>query len=152
MRSILHVRLCGSSEQNLSGFRDSNRSVVCQINCREQSGTLSVAAQGSFKEISVMMEQSLNGMFRPSSLDARCDERRQALPDVPPIIRSFHRAETIHIAPRTVIRRIVAAIGLWCARARSRQLRELSEHLLKDIGLRREDVGYEFPKPFWHCG
>ena len=30
-----------------------------------------------------MMEQSLNGMFRPSSLDARCDERRQALPDVP---------------------------------------------------------------------
>ena len=100
-----------------------------------------------------MMEQSLNGMFRPSSLNARCDERRQALPDVPPIIRSFHRAETIHIAPRTAIRRIVVAIGLWCARARSRrELRELSEHLLKDIGLRREDVGYEFPKPFWHCG
>jgi uncharacterized protein YjiS (DUF1127 family) len=126
--------------------------VVCQINCREQSGTLSVAAQGSFKEISVMMEQSLNGMFRPSSLDARCDERRQASPDLPPIRRSFRRAETTHIAPRTVIRRIVAAIGLWCARARSRQkLRELSEHLLKDIGLRREDVGYEFQKPFWHC-
>jgi uncharacterized protein YjiS (DUF1127 family) len=34
----------------------------------------------------------------------------------------------------------------------SRQkLRELSEHLLKDIGLRREDVGYKFQKPFWHC-
>ena len=100
-----------------------------------------------------MMEQSLNGMFRPSSLDARCDERRQASPDLPPIRRSFRRAETTHIAPRTVIRRIVAAIGLWCARARSRQeLRELSEHLLKDIGLRREDVGYEFPKPFWHRG
>jgi uncharacterized protein YjiS (DUF1127 family) len=89
-------------------------------------------------------------MFRPSSLNARCDERRQALPDVPPIIRSFRRAEIINIAPRTVIRRIVAAIGLWCARARSRQeLRELSEHLLKDIGLRREHVGYQFPKPFW---
>jgi uncharacterized protein YjiS (DUF1127 family) len=126
--------------------------VVCQINWREQSGTLSVAAQGSFKEISVMMEQSLNGMFRPSSLDARCDERRQASPDVPPIRRSFRRAETSHTAPLTVIRRIVAAIGLWRARARSRQqLRELSEHLLKDIGLRREDVGYKFQKPFWHC-
>ena len=72
---------------------------------------------------------------------------------MPPIIRSFHRAETIHIAPRTAIRRVVVAIGLWCARARSRQeLRELSEHLLKDIGLRREDVGYKFPKPFWHRG
>jgi uncharacterized protein YjiS (DUF1127 family) len=52
-----------------------------------------------------------------------------------------------------IIRRIVAAIGLWCARARSRrELRELSEHLLKDIGLRREDLGYEFPKLFWRCG
>ena len=93
-------------------------------------------------------------MFRPSSLNARCDERRQALPDVPPKTRSFRRAETIHIAPRSVIRRIVAAIGLWCARALSRpELRELSEHLLKDIGLRREDVGYGFPKLFlfWRC-
>jgi uncharacterized protein YjiS (DUF1127 family) len=33
------------------------------------------------------------------------------------------------------------------------ELRELSEHLLKDIGLRREDVGYGFPKLFlfWRC-
>jgi len=30
-------------------------------------------------------------------------------------------------------------------------VRELSDHLLKDIGLRREDVGYEFPKPFRPC-
>lgn len=125
---------------------------MCQINCCEQGGTLSVAAQGSFREISVMMEQSLSGMFRPSSLDARCDERRQASPDVPPIRRSFRRAETSHTAPLTVIRRIVAAIRRWRARAGSRQeLRELSEHLLKDIGLRREDVGYEFPKLFWRC-
>jgi uncharacterized protein YjiS (DUF1127 family) len=57
-----------------------------------------------------------------------------------------------HIAPLTAIRRIVAAIGLWRARARSRQeLRELSDYMLKDIGLRREDVGYGFPKPFWRC-
>ena len=48
--------------------------------------------------------------------------------------------------PLTAIRRIVAAIRRWREHARSRQqLRALSDHLLKDIGLRREDVGYEFP-------
>jgi uncharacterized protein YjiS (DUF1127 family) len=51
-----------------------------------------------------------------------------------------------------VIRRIVAAIKLRRARARSQQeLRELSDLMLKDIGLRREDVGSPFPKPFWQC-
>jgi uncharacterized protein YjiS (DUF1127 family) len=99
-----------------------------------------------------MMEQSLNGVFRPSLLDARSGERRQASPDVPFIGRSFRRAETSYVAPLTVIRRIVAAFRMWRIRARSQQeLRELSDHLLKDIGLRREDVGYEFQKPFWHC-
>jgi uncharacterized protein YjiS (DUF1127 family) len=51
-----------------------------------------------------------------------------------------------------VISRIVAAIRQWRIRARSRQqLREPSDNLLKDIGLRREGVGCEFPKPFWPC-
>ena len=27
----------------------------------------------------------------------------------------------------------------------------LSDHLLRDIGLTREEVGYEFPTPFSHC-
>ena len=50
------------------------------------------------------------------------------------------------------IRRIVAAIRLWHGRVRSgQQLRELSDHMLRDIGLRREDLGYEFPRPFWPC-
>jgi uncharacterized protein YjiS (DUF1127 family) len=126
--------------------------VVCQINCREQSGTLSVAAQGSFKEISVMMEQSLNGMFRPSSLDATvrrtptsvagCAAHKTVVPsrrDKPYRAADGNPADSR--GHRTVARP-----------RRSRQkLRELSEHLLKDIGLRREDVGYEFQKPFWHC-
>jgi uncharacterized protein YjiS (DUF1127 family) len=49
------------------------------------------------------------------------------------------------------IRMIVAAIRRRRERARSRQqLRELNDYMLRDIGLRREDVGYEFPEPFWH--
>jgi uncharacterized protein YjiS (DUF1127 family) len=50
-----------------------------------------------------------------------------------------------------VIRRIVSAIRRWRERARSRpQLRELNDHFLRDIGLRRDNVGYDFAKPFWH--
>ena len=58
-------------------------------------------------------------------------------------------AEARGVSPLSAIRRIISAIRLWRARAYSRQqLRELDDHLLKDIGLRRENVGYEFPKPF----
>ena len=60
-------------------------------------------------------------------------------------------AEPWGVSPLAVIRRIVSAIRLWRARARSRQeLCELSDHQLSDIGLRRHDVGYGFPEPFWH--
>jgi uncharacterized protein YjiS (DUF1127 family) len=58
---------------------------------------------------------------------------------------------TGHIAPLTTLRRIFAVIRLWRRRTGSRhQLRELDDHLLKDIGLKREDVGYEFARPLWH--
>ena len=115
---------------------------------------------------------------RLSSLDRRGDQRRRAArlpgtawassvltfdstvqhrsppwtsPDMPVAGRERHRAEPRHIAPLAVIRRIVAAIRQWREHARSRQqLRALDDRLLKDIGLRREDVGYEFPKPLWH--
>jgi uncharacterized protein YjiS (DUF1127 family) len=30
-------------------------------------------------------------------------------------------------------------------------MRELSDHMIEDIGLRREEVGYGFPTSFWHC-
>jgi uncharacterized protein YjiS (DUF1127 family) len=61
-------------------------------------------------------------------------------------------ARTRHSAVLTAIRQAVAAIRLWRERARSRQgLRELSDHMLEDIGLRREEVGYGFPTSFWHC-
>ena len=126
-----------------------------------------------------MMEEGLHGEYRLSLLDRRGDDRRRtgrlpgavrasALHAFDPLVqyglplwtspavrlapRAPRRAGTRHIAPLSAIRRIVAAIRLWCGRARARrQLRELSDHMLKDIGLRREDVGYEFPKPYWHC-
>jgi uncharacterized protein YjiS (DUF1127 family) len=125
-----------------------------------------------------MMEERLHGEFRLASLDHRRDARRRAArlpgttravsrifdraalhgsplwasPDVQLRERVPRRAEMKHFPLLSVIRRIVAAIRLWRRRARSRQqLRELDDRLLKDIGLRREDVGYEFPKPFWHC-
>jgi uncharacterized protein YjiS (DUF1127 family) len=57
--------------------------------------------------------------------------------------------ETQDFFPLSAIRRIVSAIRLWRARARSRQeLCQLSDHQLSDIGLRRENVGYGFLEPF----
>jgi uncharacterized protein YjiS (DUF1127 family) len=53
--------------------------------------------------------------------------------------------------PLVAIGRIVSAIRLWRACARSwQELCELSDHQLSDIGLRREDVGYRFLEPFWY--
>jgi uncharacterized protein YjiS (DUF1127 family) len=61
-------------------------------------------------------------------------------------------ATTNHIVPLATIRRILAAIRLRRGRVRSRQqLKELDNHLLKDIGLRREVVDYTSAKPemYW---
>src|SRR5262245_48517859 len=75
-----------------------------------------------------------------------------ASPDVPLWGPKPQRAETRFIAPLAAVRRIGAAIRLWPERSRSRQqLRELSDHMLKDIGLTRAEVGHEFPQPFRHC-
>lgn len=124
----------------------------------------------------MVMEESVHSEYRLSSLDHRYDERRTAAPwyrataivrtldrapqqewprctllDVPSTGRAPRRAATREITPLSVIRRIVAAIQLWRWRARSlRQLHELNDHLLKDIGLKREVLGYDFPKPFWY--
>jgi uncharacterized protein YjiS (DUF1127 family) len=116
-----------------------------------------------------MMEEGLHGEFRLSLLDRRDDDRRRtarlpgalrtsSLRAFDPVVQyglplwalqavrlapeAPRRAGTRHIAPLTAIRRIVTAIRLWRGRARARQqLRELNDHMLKDIGLRREDVG-----------
>ena len=41
-------------------------------------------------------------------------------------------------------------IDAWCSQARSRRaLREMSDTMLKDIGLSRADAWRESRKPFW---
>jgi uncharacterized protein YjiS (DUF1127 family) len=118
-----------------------------------------------------MMQLSPHSEYRPFSFDRRGDERRGqvvrasslrafnpvapyglplwASPGVRRMARVSRPAGTRHIAVPTAIRLIIAATRRWRERARSRhQLRELSDHMLRDIGLRREDVGYEFPRPF----
>jgi len=126
-----------------------------------------------------MLDEDRDGVVQLSSIDRRGDEPRRAgrlpgtapissvrtfdvavqhgssswsSPDVPPASPAPRRTKTSDLAPLTAIGRIVAAIRLWRGRARGRQqLRALDDRLLKDIGLNREDVGYEFPRPFWHC-
>jgi uncharacterized protein YjiS (DUF1127 family) len=108
-----------------------------------------------------MMVEGRFGEHRSSSLGYARDERRRAILSrsataIAPVLRfagpEKRRGDTGHIALLTVIRRFAAAIRLRRARARSRhQLRELSDHLLKDIGLRREVLVYEFPMPLLHC-
>ena len=122
-----------------------------------------------------MTEKSLRREHRRSSLVHRLDGHRMparlagmvyassvlsfdraplplwASPEAPFTEWLPHRAGTRRIAPLAALHRIAAAIRLRRERDRSRQqLRELNDHLLKDIGLRREDLGFEAPKPPWH--
>ncbi|HSA79397.1 MAG TPA: DUF1127 domain-containing protein [Geminicoccaceae bacterium] len=48
------------------------------------------------------------------------------------------------------LNRFVQTLLLWHERARQRRhLQELSDHMLRDIGLTRTDVLAEAYKPFW---
>jgi uncharacterized protein YjiS (DUF1127 family) len=49
-----------------------------------------------------------------------------------------------------VRQRVAATLSRWAARERSRrELEQMSEHMLRDIGLTRADVQREAAKPFW---
>ena len=107
-----------------------------------------------------MMVKNLRGDPRPTSLGYQDHQSRQAvhrfkttsiwavtrLPETASAsaIRDFDRAALL-----PAIRQIATAIRRWRQRARSRQrLHALNDHLLKDIGLGREDVIYQVEK----CG
>ena len=114
-----------------------------------------------------MFEENLRRDYGMPSFDHRYDRRRDAarrfgavaicLPTtIAPSIHAFDRPVQqrslswhgdFRWAPLTAIRWVAGAIRLWRWNARSRrELRELSDSMLKDIGLRREDVGYGFGK------
>jgi uncharacterized protein YjiS (DUF1127 family) len=105
-----------------------------------------------------MIKQDLYGEFRLLSLDPRHREYRRVGRSsgaaAIAFVSSFaggapRRSEARHFALLAAIRRITAALRLWRRRARARrQLPALSDHLLKDIGLRRDALGYEFQTPF----
>jgi uncharacterized protein YjiS (DUF1127 family) len=106
-----------------------------------------------------MMEESLRREHRRSSFVHRLDEHRRParLPRMvyPSSVVFSDRAQpplwASPEAPLAALHRIATAIRVRRERDRSRQqLRELNDHLLKDIGLRRGDLGFEAPKPPWH--
>jgi uncharacterized protein YjiS (DUF1127 family) len=71
--------------------------------------------------------------------------------DVPPR-RVPDRATTYRTTPLAMIRWILAVMRLRRARVRSRQqLKDLNNHLLRDIGLGREAIDYTSPRPemYW---
>jgi uncharacterized protein YjiS (DUF1127 family) len=73
------------------------------------------------------------------------------VPDAPPR-RVPDRGTTDRITLLAMIRRILAFMRLRRGRVRSRQeLKELDNHLLKDIGLGREAIDYTSPRPemYW---
>jgi uncharacterized protein YjiS (DUF1127 family) len=82
---------------------------------------------------------------RADNLAAGPGSRLPTAPDV-----ALPRDETTMTAPLGRINRSIATIRRWRRRVRSRQqLRELNDHMLKDIGLSRDAVAYEVAKPFW---
>jgi uncharacterized protein YjiS (DUF1127 family) len=63
---------------------------------------------------------------------------------------------TWHVGPGTALKQLTGRLSLWQARIRARrQLRDLcqlDDHTLRDIGLTRAAIRYEAEKPFWRCG
>jgi uncharacterized protein YjiS (DUF1127 family) len=58
----------------------------------------------------------------------------------------------VHLVPRGWLGYAFEQGLAWLERARQRrQLRQLGDHMLKDIGLSRADVEAEASKPFWRA-
>ena len=68
-------------------------------------------------------------------------------------------SESIQVHPsqyagrgRWAFLRLTLVLEAWGERRRQRHaLRELSEHVLKDIGIGRSDAEQEWRKPFWRA-
>ena len=60
------------------------------------------------------------------------------------------RGDTALVGPIASLGPILSLLLLWQERVRTRrELRELDDHNLRDIGLSRGEALYEAAKPFW---
>lgn len=63
---------------------------------------------------------------------------------------TYHTQDLPHASKTTTQSGLLATLGLWLQRTRTRrQLSELPAYLLKDIGLNESDRYQEISKPFW---
>lgn len=54
------------------------------------------------------------------------------------------------VGPWAAVTRALSVLGVWCRRAEQRrQLANLSDHLLRDIGISRRVAAREAREPFW---
>ena len=74
---------------------------------------------------------------------------------IPEEVPQSDRASVVVPGPRRdhgrrIGRSIATTLSMWWRRRRSRErLADLSEHLLKDIGITRAEAEHEANKPFW---
>jgi uncharacterized protein YjiS (DUF1127 family) len=62
------------------------------------------------------------------------------------------RSPSAHLVPQGWVAHGFGQVSVWLERARQRrQLQQLGDHMLKDIGLSRADVELETSKPFWRA-
>jgi uncharacterized protein YjiS (DUF1127 family) len=74
----------------------------------------------------------------------------KSLAHYPVTARDAQASDRRHLGLRAALQRAICAVGSWRQRACSRrQLLELDDHMLKDIGLTRSERFLEASKPFW---
>lgn len=72
-----------------------------------------------------------------------------------PLSALAHKASgsSLHLpSPLEALLRLYHLSTVWTRRSQERlHLKELDDHLLRDLGLSREDVEQEISKPFWRA-
>ena len=87
------------------------------------------------------LDDPTRGFFAPATLAATA-----ALP----FIGSRPQTSLGRTLGRAALARMVASVSAWYERARQRRaLMQLSDHMLRDIGIARAEAVGEASKPFW---